>query len=179
MVCFWLYLPFKSSKPSAHKTHNVDSYTLQVLFPNEPVSMMLTRMIGIIGPIDMEMLELGQETHKYFTDDYGLFTRNEVLHFLFAVSSPYQSYALRVFDNHSILISWIVNTKKLGLTFLICIQETGQLEELVPEKSSLRHHLRCPDPQFVDFLSYLLQINPRKRPTASEALEHPWLSSEY
>lgn len=109
-------------------------YTGEVLFPNEPVPMMLARMIGIIGPIDMEMLELGQETHKYFTDDYGLFTRNE---------------------------------------------ETGQLEELVPEKSSLRHHLRCPDPQFVDFLSYLLQINPRKRPTASEALEHPWLSSEY
>ncbi|KAI5007195.1 hypothetical protein ZWY2020_047143 [Hordeum vulgare] len=109
-------------------------YTGEVLFPNEPVSIMLARMMGMIGPIDMEMLAMGQETHKYFTDDYDLVTKNE---------------------------------------------ETGQLEELVPEKSSLRRHLRCPDPQFVDFLSYLLQINPRKRPTASEALEHPWLSSEY
>ena len=43
--------------------------------------MMLARMIGMISPIDMEMLELGQETHKYFTDDYGLFTKNEV-HFI-------------------------------------------------------------------------------------------------
>ncbi|XP_047057953.1 DYRK-family kinase pom1-like [Lolium rigidum] len=109
-------------------------YTGEVLFPNESVSMMLAGMIGIVGPIDMEMLALGQETHKYFTDDYDLFTKNE---------------------------------------------ETDQLEYLVPEKSSLRRHLRCPDPQFVDFISYLLQINPRKRPTASEALEHPWLSSEY
>jgi hypothetical protein len=41
--------------------------------------MVLARMIGIIGPIDMEMLALGQETHKYFTDDYDLFTKNEVL----------------------------------------------------------------------------------------------------
>ncbi|CAM0882976.1 unnamed protein product [Alopecurus aequalis] len=109
-------------------------YTGEVLFPNESVSTMLAGMIGIIGPIDMEMIALGQEAQKYFTDDYDLFTKNE---------------------------------------------ETDQLEYLVPEKSSLRRHLRCPDPQFVDFLSYLLEINPRKRPTASEALEHPWLSSEY
>uniref|UniRef100_A0ACD5VLZ8 Uncharacterized protein n=1 Tax=Avena sativa TaxID=4498 RepID=A0ACD5VLZ8_AVESA len=52
-------------------------YTGEVLFPNEPVSMMLARMIGTIGPIDMEMLALGQETEKYFTDDYDLFTKNE------------------------------------------------------------------------------------------------------
>ncbi|XP_066312835.1 uncharacterized protein [Miscanthus floridulus] len=52
-------------------------YTGEVLFPNEPVPMMLAQMIGIIGPIDMEMLELGQETQKYFTDDYDLFTKNE------------------------------------------------------------------------------------------------------
>ncbi|XP_062207332.1 DYRK-family kinase pom1-like isoform X2 [Phragmites australis] len=109
-------------------------YTGEVLFPNEPVSMMLAQMIGIIGPIDMEMLELGQETHTYFTDDYDLFTKNE---------------------------------------------ETGQLEYLIPEKSSLRRHLQCADSKFVDFLSYLLQINPRKRPTADEALQHPWLSFAY
>ncbi|GJN17263.1 hypothetical protein PR202_gb04318 [Eleusine coracana subsp. coracana] len=107
---------------------------IQVLFPNEPVSIMLAQMIGIIGPIDMEMLELGQEAHKYFTDDYDLFTKNE---------------------------------------------ETDQLEYLIPEKSSLRRHLQYPDSEFVDFLSYLLQINPRKRPTADEALQHPWLSSAY
>lgn len=35
-------------------------------------------MIGTIGPIDMEMLALGQETQKYFTDDYDLFHKNEV-----------------------------------------------------------------------------------------------------
>ncbi|PWZ07132.1 Serine/threonine-protein kinase ppk5 [Zea mays] len=109
-------------------------YTGEVLFPNEPVSVMLAQMIGITDPIDMEMLELGQETQKYFTDDYELFTKNE---------------------------------------------EIDQLEYLIPEKSSLRQHIQCPDSEFVDFLPYLLQINPRKRPTADEALQHPWLSFSY
>ncbi|KAL6619081.1 hypothetical protein ACP70R_034220 [Stipagrostis hirtigluma subsp. patula] len=109
-------------------------YTGEVLFPNESVPIILARMIGTIGPIDKEMLALGQETQKYFTDDYDLFHKNE---------------------------------------------ETDQLEYLIPEKSSLRRHLQCRDSKFVDFLSYLLQINPKKRPTASEALQHRWLSSAY
>ncbi|CAN6359796.1 unnamed protein product [Urochloa humidicola] len=109
-------------------------YTGEVLFPNESVPIILARMIGTIGPIDMEMFALGQETQKYFTDEYDLFHKNE---------------------------------------------ETGQLEYLIPEKSSLRRHLQCPDKKFVDFLSYLLQINPKKRPTATEALQHRWLSVVY
>ncbi|KAK3135333.1 hypothetical protein QOZ80_5BG0417700 [Eleusine coracana subsp. coracana] len=112
----------------------VELYTGEVLFPNESVPIILARMIGTIGPIDMEMLALGQETQKYFTDDYDLFHKNE---------------------------------------------ETDELEYLIPEKSSLRRQLQCPDKKFVDFLSYLLQINPRKRPMASEALQHQWLSFEY
>lgn len=35
------------------------------------------------------------------------------------------------------------------------------------------------DPGFVEFVSYLLQVNPEKRPTAAEALNHPWLSHQY
>ncbi|XP_040380311.1 uncharacterized protein LOC102718271 [Oryza brachyantha] len=109
-------------------------YTGEVLFPNESVQIILARMMGTIGPIDTEMLALGQDTQKYFTEDHDLFHRNE---------------------------------------------ETDQLEYLIPEKTSLRRRLQCPDTKFVKFLSYLLQINPRKRPTASEALQHPWLSYVY
>ncbi|XP_047044369.1 uncharacterized protein LOC124648697 [Lolium rigidum] len=109
-------------------------YTGEVLFPNESVSTILARIIGIVGPIDTKMLALGQETQKYFTEEYDLFHKNE---------------------------------------------ETDQLEYLVPEKSSLRRHLRCSDSKFVDFLSCLLQVNPRKRPTAREALRHRWFSHTY
>ncbi|XP_044977921.1 dual specificity tyrosine-phosphorylation-regulated kinase mbk-1-like [Hordeum vulgare subsp. vulgare] len=109
-------------------------YSGEVLFPNESVSTILARIIGTIGPIDTQMLALGQETQKYFTEEHDLFHKNE---------------------------------------------ETGQLEYLIPEKSSLRRHLRCSDSKFVDFLSCLLQINPRKRPTAREALRHRWFSHKY
>ncbi|KAH6777796.1 Protein kinase superfamily protein [Perilla frutescens var. frutescens] len=109
-------------------------YSGEVLFPNEAVVMLLARMVGIIGPIDMEMLQNGQETNKYFTDDYDLYYLNE---------------------------------------------ETNELECIVPEESSLEHHLQISDPLFIDFLKYLLEINPKRRPTAREALQHPWLSHSY
>ncbi|KAL8462995.1 hypothetical protein ACS0TY_033846 [Phlomoides rotata] len=41
----------------------------EVLFPNEAVVMLLARMIGMFGPFDLEMLQNGQETHKYFTEE--------------------------------------------------------------------------------------------------------------
>ncbi|CAL9177066.1 unnamed protein product [Musa hybrid cultivar] len=109
-------------------------HTGDVLFPNDSVAVILARMIGILGPIDEEMLALGQETSKFFTVNYDLYHRNE---------------------------------------------EGDQVEYLIPEKSSLSHQLQSSDAKFIDFLSYLLQINPRRRPTASEALEHEWLSFSY
>ncbi|KAF9625226.1 hypothetical protein IFM89_020812 [Coptis chinensis] len=58
-------------------------------------------------------------------------------------------------------------------------QDTNRLEYLIPKKSSLRHRLPMGDQGFVDFVAHLLEINPKKRPTASEALKHPWLSYPY
>lgn len=40
--------------------------------------MILARMIGMLGPIDLDMLVNGQETYKYFTKEYDLFFVNEV-----------------------------------------------------------------------------------------------------
>ncbi|KAL9164952.1 hypothetical protein ABFS82_06G138800 [Erythranthe guttata] len=106
----------------------------EVLFPNEGVVMLLARMIGTIGPIDMEMLHKGEEVHKYFTKEYDLYYLNE---------------------------------------------DTKQVEYIVPEESSLENHLQICDYGFVEFLKFLLEINPKRRPTAREALEHPWLSHSY
>lgn len=50
----------------------------QVLFPNEAVVTILARMIATLGPIDMDMLLRGQETDKYFTEEYVLYFINEV-----------------------------------------------------------------------------------------------------
>ncbi|KAJ9175894.1 hypothetical protein P3X46_014400 [Hevea brasiliensis] len=106
----------------------------EVLFPNDSVVMILARMIGMLGPIDLEMLVRGQETHKYFTKEYDLYYTNE---------------------------------------------ETNQAEYIIPEESSLEHHLQTYDAGFIDFVRSLLEVNPLRRPTAREALEHPWLSYSY
>ncbi|KAG9453410.1 hypothetical protein H6P81_006314 [Aristolochia fimbriata] len=106
----------------------------EVLFPNDTLVMLLSRMIGMLGPIDMDMLVRGQETHKYFTGNFDLYHRNE---------------------------------------------ENGELEYIIPEKFSLAHHLRLSDARFIRFISDLLQTNPVRRPSATEALQHPWLSYSY
>ncbi|KAI3809143.1 hypothetical protein L1987_25113 [Smallanthus sonchifolius] len=48
-----------------------------VLFPNEELVFLLARMIGMLGPIDIDMLERGQETRKYFTDEFDLYHVNK------------------------------------------------------------------------------------------------------
>ncbi|OVA02699.1 Protein kinase domain [Macleaya cordata] len=105
-----------------------------VLFPNEALVILLARMIGMLGPLDMEMLVKGQETHKYFTKEYDLYHMNE---------------------------------------------ETNQLEFIIPEESTLEDHLQVSDIGFIEFIKDLLETNPSRRPTASEALQHPWLSYPY
>lgn len=57
--------------------------------------------------------------------------------------------------------------------------ETDRLECLIPKKTSLRHRLPMGDEGFINFVSYLLQVDPDKRPTASEALQHDWLKQQY
>ncbi|XP_074382703.1 uncharacterized protein LOC141724445 isoform X1 [Apium graveolens] len=109
-------------------------YSGRVLFPYDAITRLLARMICLLGPFDVEMLETGLETDKYFTKDYDLYHINE---------------------------------------------ETNQLECIIPEESTLEHHLQISDVQFGNFLRDLLEINPLKRLTAREALQHPWLSSSY
>ena len=58
-------------------------------------------------------------------------------------------------------------------------QETNEMEYLIPEESSLEDHLQISDVGFLNFLRDLLEINPQRRPTAKEALDHPWLSHSY
>ncbi|CAA6654764.1 unnamed protein product [Spirodela intermedia] len=55
-------------------------------------------------------------------------------------------------------------------------EETDRVERITPGRSTLSSHLGSSDLPFIGFLGYLLQMNPQKRPTAEQALQHPWLS---
>jgi dual specificity tyrosine-phosphorylation-regulated kinase 2/3/4 len=43
----------------------------------------------------------------------------------------------------------------------------------------LRVRLGCDDEDFLHFVASLLVLDPEKRPTAAQALKHPWLQKEY
>ena len=47
---------------------------------------------------------------------------------------------------------------------------------LVAKKTTLKKRLHCEDKHFLDFVRWLLEVDPLKRPTAKEALTHPWLT---
>ena len=46
-------------------------------------------------------------------------------------------------------------------------------------RTSLRHRVPQGDGPFLDFLAYLLTPDPGQRPSAEEALRHPWLAYPY
>jgi len=48
---------------------------------------------------------------------------------------------------------------------------------LYPKKTTLAKRLHTDDEDFLDFVSQLLQMDPSRRPTAEEALGHPWIVS--
>jgi len=52
----------------------------------------------------------------------------------------------------------------------------GEFFFLLPKRTSLKHRLHLEDKYFLDFLRCLLRLNPADRPTAAEALTHPWLT---
>jgi len=51
----------------------------------------------------------------------------------------------------------------------------GAVSLLHPKKSNLAARIRTDDALFLDFIRALLSIHPDQRPTAAEALNHPWL----
>ncbi|CAK68833.1 unnamed protein product (macronuclear) [Paramecium tetraurelia] len=55
-------------------------------------------------------------------------------------------------------------------------QNSGLIQILVPKKSNLKARLKTDDMFFLDFVKQLLHIDPSKRPSAKDALNHPWFT---
>ena len=47
---------------------------------------------------------------------------------------------------------------------------------LVAKKTTLKKRMGTNDDNFVDFVRWLLEVDPLKRPSAKQALSHPWLT---
>jgi len=57
--------------------------------------------------------------------------------------------------------------------------QTGQIEFLRPKRTSLAKRVGDADAGLLNFITCLLQVDPARRPSAVEALQHPWLYQRY
>ena len=65
-----------------------------------------------------------------------------------------------------------------GLLYAEC-DESGGYDVLLPKRMPFVGRFPGADTLFLDFLLTLLAPDPEWRPTAMQALEHPWLSHAY
>lgn len=110
-------------------------------------------MIGIIGPVPEYMMKEGRLVSNFFTRE-GLIYQEGGNEDGDASGSDAKKKA-----------------DKSGMT-----DEELKIHILVAKRTTLKKRLKCDDQYFVDFVRWLLEVDPLKRPTAKEALQHPWLT---
>ena len=147
-----------------------EMFTGQVLFQNESVIGMLARMEAICGPFPNYMKENGKKSSTFFLPS-GLIC--ERIH-------------LKAEEEAAAANSKALKSDRRRLT-------KEQSEKLLrkyqcydvyrPKQTSLEERLGLHDTQdeseilFVDFLKKMLSLDPEERPTARDALNHPWIRS--
>ena len=133
-------------------------YTGYVLFQNDSIQGLLSRVIGIIGPVPEYMMKEGRLVSNFFSRE-GLI---------------YQEAGAGADENESQQMSDSSRVQKKKRP-----AEDGvdlKIHILVSKKTTLKHRLKCDDAYFIDFVRWLLEIDPTKRPSAKEAMQHPWLT---
>ena len=139
-------------------------WTGNVLFQNDTVQGLLARVIGIIGPFPEWMMKEGRLVGKFFTEEKLLYQdvkKNKIFKFQVFLDE----------ENGSVGGGSESSKKKV---------KTGKIQILVPKKSNLKSRLQTDDIFFLDFLQNMLHLDPHKRFSAEEALQHPWITqAEY
>jgi serine/threonine protein kinase len=130
-------------------------WTGNVLFQNETVQGLLARVMGIVGGLPEEVFTSGKLVYNFFTQERLLF--QEVSTDTKAKQNEHLT------DDMVELISKHRKSKK-------------KLQILVPKLSSLKARLRTSDLMFLDFVRCLLDTDRERRPSATEALRHPWIA---
>ena len=120
-------------------------YTGRQLFPDRSLSGVLGKIVSLRGAIPQWMIDHGKLVDKYFTKDNLLL------------------YDDGFMDNNSSHSDLPVEKPP-----------TTTLNVVVPKQSSLLFRLNSADSFFVDFLKRLLTVDPNNRPSAREAMNHPW-----
>ena len=114
----------------------------------------MSRVIGIIGPVPEYMMKEGKLVSNFFT--------REGLIYMEAPDEDEES-------QNGVHPS---QRKKRVRTD----EEELKVHILVAKKTTLKQRIGTDDELFVDFVRWLLEIDPLKRPSAREAMTHPWLT---
>ena len=130
---------------------------------NDSVATLLARLVVILGPFPGWMLRKGRYSHRFFTKSGQLYERS-------AVTSTNGSVAGGATGGTGTGSATGAGGGGGG---------SERYELLVPKKTSMRHRVPDAAPGLLDLIGYLLCVDPRKRPSAAEALAHPWLQQIY
>jgi serine/threonine protein kinase len=144
-----------------------EMYTGEVTFQNDSIVSMLSRIEAICGAFPYHMIVQGRQSENFFTKRGLLFeslseeeeTNNDSHH-----SDKGEQNVGRKIDIFQPKATTLAS--RLGFT-------SDLLEKLDNGKTLSKDLTR--QAMFVDFVRKLLTIDPEVRPTAGQALEHPWM----
>lgn len=143
-------------------------YTNEVTFQNDSELSMLSRIEAICGPFPRHMIDKGRNCHRIFTDSGLIYEK---------ISSSDDN---DVDEDNSHGSSSSTNTEKFF--FHVYQPKTTTIAARLGFDEDLldQPNLSNDDKNrafFIDFVRKLLTIDPDTRPTAAEALDHPWIKS--
>lgn len=134
-----------------------EMYTGEVTFQNDSIVSMLSRIEAICGPFPRHMIAQGRQSNRFFSKAgllYELVEPEE--HTSSAASNREDPELFDVFQPKRTTIA-----SRLGYDPKV-LQRAGSSDEQ-------------DQVMFVDFCQSLLTVDPDSRPTAAEALQHPWI----
>jgi serine/threonine protein kinase len=149
-------------------------YTGEVTFQNDSIVSMLSRIEAICGPFPRHMIAQGRQSGRFFTKSGLLYelVDDSDRDGLKTAPGPHdedsESDTAAQFD--------IFQPKNTRLSARLGFD--GDLMDGFTEdqyRTKPADPLRQEQIMFTDFVSRLLTIDPDGRPTAEEALQHPWM----
>jgi len=139
-----------------------EMFTGLVTFQNDSVVSMLSRIEAICGAFPRHLIAKGRQSGQFFTASGLLYEKTDPDDESHDGSmSSHEEDSYNIFQPKTTTMA-----ARLGF-------EPDLLEktDLLPEEEECA--------MFVDFVRQLLTIDPDARPTAEEALRHPWILSSY
>ena len=152
-----------------------EMYTGEVTFQNDSIVSMLSRIEAICGPFPRHMIAQGRQSGRFFTKSGLLYEFVDDSEREGSKSAP-GPHDDSDDENDSTQFD-IFQPKKTRLAsrlgFAADLMDDGFNEDDYNPSHSFSE--REEEEMFTDFVSRLLTIDPDGRPSAAEALKHPWM----